>query len=64
MGKIQRPIRNLHSDKPTPPRFCDVIVDGDSVLLQKKSDKNTYETIPWEDVVHQVKIAREQAVNE
>lgn len=55
---VKRPAQNLHSDKPTPPRFCDVIVEGDNVFLEKKSDKNKYEKIPWEDVVYQVEAAK------
>ena len=55
---LKRPIRDLHSDKPTPPRFCDVIVEGDKVFLEKKSDKNIYEKISWEDVVYQVEMAK------
>ena len=54
---IKKPIRNLHTSKTTPPRFCDVIVDGDKVYLEQKISKNKYVTIPWEDVVHQVKAA-------
>ncbi|MDY4784092.1 hypothetical protein [Pygmaiobacter massiliensis] len=55
---MKRPIRDLHSDRPTPPRFCDVIVEGDHIFLEKKSDKNKYEKIPWEDVVYQVEAAK------
>lgn len=55
---IKRPIRDLHSDKSTPPRFCDVIVEGDKVFLEKKSDKNKFEKIPWDDVVYQVEAAK------
>ena len=55
---IKKPIRNLHTSKTTPPRFCDVIVDGDKVYLEQKISKNKYVTIPWEDVVHQVKAAK------
>jgi hypothetical protein len=40
-----------------PPRFCDVIVDGEKVYLEQKISKDKYVTIPWEDVVHQVKAA-------
>ena len=30
-------IRNLHSDKPIPPRFCDVVIeDGKISLLERK----------------------------
>lgn len=54
---VKRPIRNLHSSKITPPRFCDVIVDGERVYLEQKTDKGKYATIPWDDVVHQVKAA-------
>ena len=55
---IKRPIRNLHSDKLTPPRFCDVVIEGGKVFLEKKSDKNKYEKIPWEDVVYQVETTK------
>lgn len=55
---IKRPIRNLHSDKPTPPRFCDVVIEDGKVFLEKKSDRNKYEKIPWEDVVYQVETAK------
>ena len=54
---IKQPIRNLHTSKPTPQRFCDVIVDGETVYLEHKISKEKYVTIPWEDVVHQVKAA-------
>ncbi|MCD7825244.1 MAG: hypothetical protein LUH14_04700 [Clostridiaceae bacterium] len=58
---IKKPIRNLHSDRPVPPRFCDVIIEGNQIYLEKKNDKNNYEKIPWEDVVFQVEAAK--AVN-
>ena len=29
------PIRNLHSDKQVPPRFCDVVIDNGKVYLEK-----------------------------
>ena len=47
---MRQAIRNLSSDKPTPPRFCDVVIDGDEVQLEVKTDKNKYETISWEDI--------------
>lgn len=53
---IKKPIRNLHTSKTTPPRFCDVIVDGENVYLEQKI-KDKYVKIPWEDVLHQVKAA-------
>ena len=55
---IKKPIRNLHIDKPTPPRFCDVIIEDNKVSLEQKRDKNKYEKIPWEDVVYQVEAAK------
>lgn len=57
-------IRNLHTSRNTPPRFCDVIIEGDKVFLEKKSDKNKYEKIPWDDVVYQVEAAKNKTVNE
>lgn len=59
---IRRQIRNLHSDKPMPPRFCDVIIENDTVFLEHKKfnkrDRTQYERIPWEDVVYQVEAAK------
>lgn len=57
---IERAIRNLHSDKPSPPMFCKVIVKGEEVYLESKNNKR-YETIPWEDVVYQVEAAKKDA---
>ena len=54
---IRQPIRNLHIFKDLPPRFCDVIVDGKKIYLEYKISKDKYMTIPWEDVLHQVKAA-------
>ena len=54
---IRQPIRNFHTSKGMPPRFCDVIVDGEKVYLEQKISKDKYVTIPWEDVVHQVRAA-------
>lgn len=56
---MKQPIRDLHSPKPTKPRFCDVIVDNDGrIFLEKKTDKKTYEKILWDDVVYQVEAAK------
>ncbi|MEA4972340.1 MAG: hypothetical protein VB119_04090 [Candidatus Metalachnospira sp.] len=55
---IKKPIRNLHSDKPVPPRVFDVVIDGDRVDLEIKTEKNKYEKIPWEDVLYQVEAAK------
>ena len=54
---IRQPIRNLHTSRSIPPRFCDVIVDGEKVYLEQKISNKKYVTSPWEDVVHQVKAA-------
>lgn len=51
-------IRNLHSDKPIPPRFCDVVIEDGKIFLEKKTDKKQFEKIPWEDVVCQVETAK------
>lgn len=61
---MRQPIRNLSSSKPTPPRFCDVIVDGKKVILEVKTDKNKYETISWEDMQYQVNAAIKRAAEE
>lgn len=51
-------IRNLHSDKPISPRFCDVVIEDGKIFLEKKTDKKQFEKIPWEDVVYQVETAK------
>ena len=61
---MRQAIRNLSSSKPTPPRFCDVIIEGDDVQLEVKTDKDKYETISWEDMQYQVNAAIKKAANE
>jgi hypothetical protein len=61
---LRQAIRNLSSSKPTPPRFCDVIIEGDDVQLEVKTDKYKYETISWEDMQYQVNAAIKKAANE
>ena len=61
---VKKPIRNLHSEKQTPPRLFDVIVQDGKVDLEVKTDKNKYETIPWEDVVYQVEAAIQSATSQ
>ena len=56
---MRRSIRNLRSDKPTPPRFCDVIIENGEIYLETKN-KNKYERILWKDVVHQVELAKSE----
>ena len=58
MTKVKRPIRDLHSDRQTQPRFCDVIVEENKIYLEQKKDKNKYVKISWEDVVYQVEAAK------
>ncbi len=55
---VKRAVRDLHSDRQTPVRFCDVVVDGDKVYLEQKNNKNKYIRIAWEDVVYQVEAAK------
>ena len=61
---MRQPIRNLNSDKPSPPCFCHVIVEGDDVTLEIKKDRNKYETISWDDMQHQVNLAIKKAAQE
>jgi hypothetical protein len=55
---MKKPIRNLRSSKPIPPRVFDVVIDGDELALEIKTGKNQYETVSWSDVVSQVEQAR------
>lgn len=61
---MRKQILNLRSTKPQAPRFCDVIVEGDEVTLEVKTDKDKVETINWDDLEYQVKIAKKMAVSE
>lgn len=56
---VKRGIRSMHSKDPNPPRLFDVIVDGDNIDLEIVTSKKEKETIPWNDVVLQVKAAKE-----
>nr|DAF07698.1 MAG TPA: hypothetical protein [Bacteriophage sp.] len=58
---IKQPIRDLSTSKPVPPRFCDVVVDGEKVYLEQKISKNKYVTIHWDDIVHQVESVIERS---
>ena len=57
---VKKPIWNVSSDKPFPPRVFDVVVNGDDVALQIKTGKNEYELMPWQDVVSQVEAAKKK----
>ena len=59
---FKRQIRNLNSTKPNPPRVFDVLVNGGDVSLEFKTGKNSYETMPWEDVVQQVEAAKKSGM--
>ncbi len=59
---MRKSIVNLHSEKQQPPRFCDVIVEGNDIQLEVKSDKGKLEKIPWDDVVYQVEVAKQMAI--
>ena len=53
------PIRNMHSRKAVPPRFCDLIIEGNDVKLRKK-EGNRFEEIPWDVFKQQVEEAMER----
>lgn len=55
---VKRPIRDLHSNRQMPPRFCDVVIEDGKIYLEQKKDKNKYVKISWEDVVYQVEAAK------
>jgi len=60
---VRKSILNLRSTKPQPPRFCDVIIDGDDVILEVKTDRDRIETINWDDLEYQVQVAKKIAAN-
>lgn len=61
--RLRKAIRILSSSRPTPPRFCDVIIAGGEVLLEVKTERHRYERIPWEEMKYQVNAAIKMAAN-
>lgn len=62
--KIRKPIRNLRSNKDMPTRVFDVVIEGDKVDLEVKFNKKKIERIAWDDVIHQVELAKAvQSIN-
>lgn len=55
---IKRPILSFSSEKPTPQRVFDVVVEGNKVDLEIKNDKKKIVKIPWNEVVSQVEAAK------
>lgn len=55
----KRPIYNFRSNKPNPPRFCDIEIDDGKAYLSIKRDKGI-ERILWDDVVYQVNAAKSE----
>lgn len=43
---IKTPIRNLHSDKLVPPRFCDVVIEDGKVFLEKSWIRTSTKKFP------------------
>ena len=56
----QRPIRNSYSEKSPGERFCDVIIDGDEVILKSRV-KGSEAKIKYDDLCNQVDIAKQMA---
>ena len=48
-------IRNLHSDKPIPPRFCDVVIEDGKIFLEKKTDKTITDIDEMMQVLEEVR---------
>ncbi len=57
-----RSIRSYTSNKPVPPHFCDVAIDGGKVFLIRRDPcPDDCEVIAWEDVKDQVERAIRQS---
>ena len=61
---MKKAIRDLHSNKSVPPRFCDVVLDddGQAFLVYKKGKE--YVKIAWSDVEYQVNAMLQAATSE
>jgi hypothetical protein len=55
---IRRPILFFSTEKPTPQRVFDVVIENDKIDLEIKIEKKKLIKIPWEEVVSQVKAAK------
>ena len=56
----KRAVRDIYSDKPTPPKVLDIIVDDeDTVKLEIKPQKDRT-VLPWEYICSQVEGFRQQ----
>jgi len=55
---IIRPILSFSNERLTPQRVFDVVVDGNNVNLEIKSNKKKIVKIPWDEVVSQVEAAK------
>jgi hypothetical protein len=55
---VKRPILCFSNEKPTPQRVFDVVVEGNKIDLEIKSDKKKIIKIPWNEVVSQVEAAK------
>ena len=60
---MRQAIRDLTSEKQIPPTFCVVIIEGDKIKLEVKNSRKEMITISWEELNHQVEMAREKAAN-
>ena len=55
---IIRPILSFSNERLTPQRVFDVVVDGNNVNLEIKSNKKKIVKIPCDEVVSQVEAAK------
>ena len=51
---IRRPILFFSTEKPTPQRIFDVVIENDKIDLEIKVEKKKLIRIPWDEVVSQV----------
>lgn len=57
---MRQDIRNFRSNTRIPQKFCELVIEEDSINLEVKNSKKEKVTIPLEDFMYQVNTALQQ----
>ena len=57
---MRQDIRNFRSNNRFPQKFCELVIEEDSINLEVKNSKKEKVTIPLEDFMYQVNTALQQ----
>ena len=57
---MRQDIRSFHSNTRFPQKFCELVIEDDSINLEVKNSKKEKVSIPLEDFMYQVSTALER----